>query len=100
MKVIIDTNTIISIIPRNSKYNSVFVDLVKGKYSITITTEIYLEYEEILLQKSNPIAAKAFFDFLINSKHVETITVFYYWRLITIDPRRQQICRCSNCRWC
>lgn len=45
-----------------------------------------MEYEEILLQRSNPTFAKAFFDFLINSKQVETITIFYYWRLITIDP--------------
>jgi putative PIN family toxin of toxin-antitoxin system len=86
MKVVIDTNVLISILPRKSQFNTVFTDLIKGRYSVVITPELYLEYEEILLQKSNPLATKAFFEFLSGTMFAEIITVYFNWRLMVNDP--------------
>jgi uncharacterized protein len=48
LKVVIDTNILLVAISRRSPYYWIFGDLIKGDYTLCVTTEILLEYEEII----------------------------------------------------
>ncbi len=46
MKVVIDTNALVSCIGKRSLYRNVFDAYLKKQYTLCITTEVLLEYEE------------------------------------------------------
>ncbi len=46
MRVVIDTNIILSSISRKSPYHNILKSLFNGSYELYVTTEILLEYEE------------------------------------------------------
>ena len=51
MKVVLDTNGFISCIGKLSPYRNVFDNFLSGAYTLCVSTEILLEYEEIFLDK-------------------------------------------------
>jgi predicted nucleic acid-binding protein len=53
MRVVIDTNAFLSILPTLSEFNSLFWKWIDGKYSILLSNDIYFEYEEIFSIKLN-----------------------------------------------
>jgi len=48
MIAVIDTNVILMSLPSKSPYHQIIQKFNERKYEIVITTEIFLEYEEIL----------------------------------------------------
>jgi len=47
MKIVIDTNCLISFIGKKSPYRNVFDAFLENKFSICASSEILLEYEEL-----------------------------------------------------
>lgn len=47
MKIVIDTNCLLSCIGKKSPYRNVFNAFLKNKYTLCVNNEIHLEYEEI-----------------------------------------------------
>ena len=100
MKVIIDSNVFIVCLNPLSKYNTVFLSLVKGLYKLCISTDIAFEYKEIFNQKFHKSKAEAIGKFLIESDNVIHAEIFYHWRLITVDPDDNKFIDCAvaaNC---
>ncbi len=54
---VIDTNSLLQIIPGRSRYHHIWRDYLEGKFELCITTEILAEYEEILTSNASPIVA-------------------------------------------
>ena len=50
MKVILDTNVLLVSISSKSESHPIFTSLMHGIYSIAVTNDILLEYEEIIDQ--------------------------------------------------
>lgn len=48
LKVVLDTNIILSSVSRKSPYHCIFTKLLAGSYELYTTTDILLEYEEKL----------------------------------------------------
>ena len=48
MKIVLDTNSLIQSVPRQSRYHSVWQSLVDGENVLCVTNEILEEYVEIL----------------------------------------------------
>ncbi len=53
LKIVLDTNAIISALGRKSPYKVVINKLLEDKYDLFVTTEILLEYEEKIIQLHN-----------------------------------------------
>ncbi len=51
MKVVFNTNCFISCIGKRSRYRNVFDEFLKEGYTLCVSTEILLEYEEIFSVK-------------------------------------------------
>lgn len=69
-KVIIDTNCLLQILGYKSPYHFIFEKLLNEEFIICISTDILLEYEEILKQKASPLAANLFLKVISRSKNV------------------------------
>ena len=95
MKVVIDTNIWLMAIPKKSKYRPIFDALIQGKYQLYISNEILSEYLEIIEQRTNSVIANNFGEFLLNSRHVKKIDVYYRWQLIKADPDDNKFVDCA-----
>ena len=76
MKVVLDTNVILSSFSRNSPYRLVMDEFRNRKYTLFLTTEIVLEYEEKLSEIFSPAAAAPFMEALPGRSNVEWANVF------------------------
>ncbi len=50
LRIVLDTNVILSSLSFRSKYRHIIDELMNGTYDIFVTTEILLEYEEKINQ--------------------------------------------------
>jgi putative PIN family toxin of toxin-antitoxin system len=96
MKIVMDTNVLLMSIPKKSPYRKIFDGLIEGEYELVISNEILSEYLEILERKTNELVAKNIGEFLINSRSVQKIDIFYRWNLIEIDPDDNKFVDCPT----
>lgn len=52
-RIVLDTNCLLQSLPAQSPYHRIWTDVLCGKISLCVNTEILDEYEEILAQKTN-----------------------------------------------
>ncbi len=82
MKVVIDCNIFVSCLTSKSKYHKIFEALINQEYELLITTDIVLEYEEIIQIKYGVKTAKLFTELLFELSNVKIINTHYNWQLI------------------
>jgi len=95
MKIVVDTNCLLRILPQNSKYRCIWNAFLCGKYELCYTTEILQEYEEVLSRFYSATFAKFVIDVILNSLHSEQIIVYYKWLLILADPDDNKFVDCA-----
>lgn len=95
MKIVMDTNVLLMSIPKKSPYRKIFDALINGEYELVISNEVLSEYLEILERKTNNLVAKNIGEFLVNSRFVEKIEIFYRWNLIENDPDDNKFVDCA-----
>jgi uncharacterized protein len=86
MKVVIDTNILLAIVPKRSKHRWAYDALRNGKYILVISNEILEEYEEILGDYYNADFATVVVEELLNLPNIELVEIYYKFRLIINDP--------------
>lgn len=95
VKVVIDTNIFITILGHKSPNRWIFDKIRKGELQLCVSSEILLEYEEILIQKTNKEVARNVIDFLLISPYVHLVDIFYNWKLIDADPDDNMFIDCA-----
>ena len=95
MKVVLDTNVLLVSIPRQSKYRPIFEGLIQKKYTLIISNEILMEYEEILARKANDLIAQNIIKMLVTLSNVEKTEVYYRWDLIESDKDDNKFVDCA-----
>ena len=95
MKVVLDTNVLLVSIPRQSKYRPIFEGLIQKKYTLIISNEILMEYEEILARKANDLTAQNIIKMLVTLSNVEKTEVYYRWDLIESDKDDNKFVDCA-----
>ena len=95
MRVVLDTNVLIMSISKNSPFHSVWTDFLSGQYTICYTTEILLEYEEILARKVSASFANAILTAIVGAKNTIEIEDYYKMQLITADPDDNKFVDCA-----
>lgn len=86
MRVVIDTNCFLSIIPKVSPYRPIFDAYRRGKLELAITTEILHEYEEIFSLKMTAEIAHNLLELIDRQPNTVLTEVYYRWQLIRRDP--------------
>lgn len=95
MKVVLDTNIILVILPSKSKYRWIFDELIKGNFSIAVTNDILEEYTEVIEQFYSAQLSEDTIKLLLNLKNVELITPYYKWNLIKSDEDDNKFVDCA-----
>ena len=84
-KIVLDTNCLLQILGARSRYHFLFGKFLSNDYTLCISTEILLEYEEILRQKASPVAADLFLRVIARSRNVERKDPYFHLMLIKQD---------------
>ena len=82
IKIVIDTNVMVSSLSRHSAYHWLVAGLIDGRFDLYVTTEILFEYEEILKTKYSESVANNFLIALKELPNVHFVQVYYRWRLL------------------
>jgi putative PIN family toxin of toxin-antitoxin system len=85
MKIIIDTNVLVSSLSRRSESNWIIQAFLNKDFTLVVSHEIHLEYEEILRIKYNSVAVDNFLRSIHESENVEMVDVYFQWKLLQ-DP--------------
>lgn len=86
MKIVLDSNVLVSSLGRRSPLRQIWKSFIDGYYKIVISEDILKEYEEILQEHSAPGAAEIVMEIFIESPDVITQKVYYNWNAILSDP--------------
>ncbi len=86
MKIVLDTNTLLVSVSSRSPYYPIYKALRNKEYELVVTTDILLEYEEIIGDEMGAMAAEDVLNFISFATNVQKITVWYLWGLIKNDP--------------
>lgn len=85
MKIVLDTNCFISSIGKQSPYRNVFDAFLVGVYTLCVSTEILLEYEEVFLIKWGNEVTENLLSRLVRAANTEFVTVFFNFNMINTD---------------
>ena len=77
LKIILDTNAVISMLSKRLNFTNIFKALTKNKYDLYITTEILLEYEEKITQFFEDSDASLFLKYLTLLPNIHKIETYY-----------------------
>ena len=86
MRIVLDTNCLLAIIPKVSPYHFVFDCFRSGRFELAVSSEILLEYQEIAALKMTPQISENIIELLLKQPNTVKTEIFYRWQLITADP--------------
>ncbi len=95
MRIVLDTNSLIQSIPERSPYSIVWKSILSGENTLCVSNEILKEYTEIVQRLVGIDTASYIVDAILESKHVELITPYYHFNLITADPDDNKFVDCA-----
>ena len=94
-RIVLDTNCLLISIPCSSPYHTILKAFLSGAYTLCITNEILLEYEEILTKKMNKVVASNIVNAILSSRYTLLINPVYRFRLIESDPDDNKFVDCA-----
>lgn len=95
MRVVIDCNILVISLTSRSPYHNIFQALVKGNFDLILSSEIMLEYHEIIERKYGLNTAESFSALLCELPNVDFIKTYYQWNLIEADADDNKYCDCA-----
>jgi len=95
MTVVIDCNIFVMCLTSRSPYHFIYQSLITGKFSLALSVDIMLEYEEIIQRKYNVATARALMTLLTELPNVHHIQQQYRWQLIETDKDDNKYCDCA-----
>ena len=85
LTIVLDINCLLQIIPKRSPYRWVYDLVLQGELSLAVSSEILLEYREILEQKTNAMVADSVVEAIIELPDTKNVSPSYRWQLIRED---------------
>jgi putative PIN family toxin of toxin-antitoxin system len=95
MTVVLDTNILLSALPKHSKYHVIIDQLLAGKFKLLISTEIYFEYMEILGLRGSAMATFFLESAILKDENVEVVDIHFAWNLIPNDKDDNKFADCA-----
>jgi uncharacterized protein len=86
MRVVIDTNVLIATINRNNFEFFIYEAFIQEQFEWVVSTEILVEYEEILTKMYSEKTAKYVLNILETSPAVMMAEPYFKWAIISDDP--------------
>ena len=94
-RIVLDTNCLISSLPKKGKYYQVWQDFFANKYILCYTNEILTDYEEILTQKLGQTIAQNIIKAIIARPNTLKFDPHFQFQLITQDVDDNKFVDCA-----
>ena len=94
-RIVLDTNCLISSLPKKGKYYQVWQDFFANKYILCYTNEILTEYEEILTQKLGQTIAQNIIKAIIARPNTLKFDPHFQFQLIAQDVDDNKFVDCA-----
>lgn len=95
MRIVLDTNVLLVSISSKSKYYPIFDAFLQEKYELCVTTDILIEYEEIISEHMGNKAAQYVLQLIENAPNVKWVIKYYKWGLIEVDKDDNKFVDCA-----
>lgn len=95
MRVVLDTNVLLVSISSKSEYRPIFDSFLNEEYELCVTTDILLEYEEIVKEYMGEKFAEYALQLIENAPNVKWITKYFKWNLIESDADDNKFVDCA-----
>lgn len=90
MIVCIDTNTVVQALARNHAYNPILDAWVMGRLTWAVSTEVLLEYEEVITRLASPERWRKLAHLMnlaeLTSQNLLRISPSFHFQIVTLDP--------------
>ena len=94
-RIVLDTNCLVSSLPRQGKYHQVWQDFFNEKYILCYTNDILIEYEEILTQKMGRMIAQNIIKAIVARPNTIKLDPRFQFRLIEKDLDDNKFVDCA-----
>jgi putative PIN family toxin of toxin-antitoxin system len=95
MIVVLDTNIPVISLTSRSPYHKIFTALKGNLFSLAVSTDILMEYREIISRKYSPRAAHELLNLLSELPNVHFTTVYYNRNIIQADNADNKFVDCA-----
>jgi putative PIN family toxin of toxin-antitoxin system len=95
MKIVLDTNILLVSFSKKSSFYTIWESLLLGKYTLCVTTDILLEYEEIITNHTNYAVAEMILDAITDLPNLIYVNKYIFWDLIKNDPDDNKFVDCA-----
>jgi uncharacterized protein len=85
MRIVIDTNCFLAILPKKSTYRPIFDAYRQGRIELAVSSEILDEYAEIFEQKMTPQISENILELIMKQSNSIKTEIYYRWELIKVD---------------
>lgn len=94
-KIVLDTNILLVSISPRSPYRWIFDAFLEEKFILFVTTDILLEYEEVINKHMGKKVSDTILQIIENAVNVQLITRYFKWNLIKTDPDDNKFSDCA-----
>ncbi len=95
IRVVLDTNIVLSSVSRRSPYRAILQQLFDGKYDLYLTNDILLEYEEKITQIFDRETAETNIGALMLLQNAYKVDTYFQLRLIYPDLDDNKFADCA-----
>lgn len=93
--IVLDTNCLLQALPSKSPYHKIWTEVLEGKISLCVNTDILEEYEEILAQKTTPDIARNVVDAIANLTTTTMQNTYVHFELLSADIDDNKFVDCA-----
>ena len=93
--IVLDTNCLLQALPSKSPYHNVWTDVLDGKISLCVNTDILEEYDEILSRKATPEIARNIVEAIANLRTTTFQNTYVHFELLPADSDDNKFVDCA-----
>ncbi len=93
--IVLDTNCLLQALPSKSLYHKIWADILDGKISLCVNTDILEEYEEILSLKATPEIAHNVVEAIANLTTTTYQNTYVHFELLPADSDDNKFVDCA-----
>ena len=93
--IVLDTNCLLQALPSNSPYHKVWTEVLDGRISLCVNTDILEEYEEVLARKATPEIARNIVDAIANLTTTTMQNTYVHFELLPADSDDNKFVDCA-----
>ncbi len=94
-RIVLDTNCLLQTLPSRSPYHKIWTEVMAGRISLCVNSDILNEYEEILAEKTNAEIARNVVRAIMRLHTTIFQQAYFHFGLIETDPDDNKFVDCA-----